>query len=166
MMTWMTIAIIAACVPFGLWLFCYLLGARYIPHNKIGIVEKLWAARGSLSDGQIIALNKEAGFQCEMLRFCPDGEGGPFVGSGATGPDRATGPTDRRNRLPRRRSGHAVGGSASGVVVSNARRYTRRIRRADRASVAGDNPCLSPSPVRAPQHQDEDGCAIHEPLSR
>jgi acetyl-CoA acetyltransferase len=25
-------------------------------------------------------------FQCEMLRFCPDGEGGPFVESGATGP--------------------------------------------------------------------------------
>jgi acetyl-CoA acetyltransferase len=25
-------------------------------------------------------------FQCEMMRFCPDGEGGPFVESGATGP--------------------------------------------------------------------------------
>jgi acetyl-CoA acetyltransferase len=25
-------------------------------------------------------------FQCEMLRFCPDGGGGPFVESGATGP--------------------------------------------------------------------------------
>ena len=23
-------------------------------------------------------------FQCEMLRFCPDGQGGPYVGSGAT----------------------------------------------------------------------------------
>ena len=25
-------------------------------------------------------------YQCEMLRFCPEGEGGKFVGSGATGP--------------------------------------------------------------------------------
>ncbi|HYD07789.1 MAG TPA: thiolase family protein, partial [Reyranella sp.] len=25
-------------------------------------------------------------YQCEMLRFCPDGEGGKFIESGATGP--------------------------------------------------------------------------------
>ena len=25
-------------------------------------------------------------YQCEMLRFCPEGEGGKFIASGATGP--------------------------------------------------------------------------------
>ena len=49
---------------FGAWL----LGVRYIPHNKVGIVEKLWASKGSLSEGRIIAVNGEAGYQTEILR--------------------------------------------------------------------------------------------------
>lgn len=48
---------------------------RYIPNDQIGIVEKLWSARGSLKSG-FIALNGEPGFQPEVLRggmhlFCP-----------------------------------------------------------------------------------------------
>jgi uncharacterized membrane protein YqiK len=46
----------------------WLLGVRYIPHNKVGIVEKLWAGKGSLREGQIIALTGEAGFQADILR--------------------------------------------------------------------------------------------------
>ncbi|MCB1049935.1 MAG: hypothetical protein KDC71_04995 [Acidobacteria bacterium] len=46
----------------------YGLGVRYIPHNRVGIIEKLWAGKGSLSQGKIIALNGEAGFQAELLR--------------------------------------------------------------------------------------------------
>ncbi|HEY5893370.1 MAG TPA: SPFH domain-containing protein [Chthoniobacterales bacterium] len=58
--------------PF-VWILCIpalyvLLGVRYIPHNKVGIVEKLWSFKGSLSEGRIIALNGEAGFQCSLLR--------------------------------------------------------------------------------------------------
>lgn len=41
---------------------------RYIPNNKIGIVEKLWSAAGSLGEGQIVALSGEAGYQADILR--------------------------------------------------------------------------------------------------
>ena len=40
---------------------------RYIPNNQVGIVEKMWAARGSIHSG-FIALHGEAGFQPEILR--------------------------------------------------------------------------------------------------
>jgi uncharacterized membrane protein YqiK len=46
----------------------WLLGVRYIPHSKVGIVEKLWSHKGSLTGGRIIALEGEAGFQAELLR--------------------------------------------------------------------------------------------------
>jgi uncharacterized membrane protein YqiK len=42
-------------------------GIRYIPNNKIGIVEKRISGRGSVKSG-IIALGGEAGFQPSMLR--------------------------------------------------------------------------------------------------
>ena len=45
-----------------------LLGLRYIANNRVGIVEKLWSARGSIPEGRIIALNGEAGFQSDILR--------------------------------------------------------------------------------------------------
>ena len=35
---------------------------RYIPNNKVGVVEKMWSLSGSLKHG-LIALNGEAGFQ-------------------------------------------------------------------------------------------------------
>ncbi|HKP55961.1 MAG TPA: SPFH domain-containing protein [Polyangiales bacterium] len=40
---------------------------RYIPNNKVGVVEKLWSFSGSLQSG-LIALRGEAGFQPELLR--------------------------------------------------------------------------------------------------
>lgn len=46
----------------------WLCGVRYIPHDRVGIVEKLWSCSGSLKDGRILALNHEAGFQAEILR--------------------------------------------------------------------------------------------------
>lgn len=46
------------------WFF----GVRYIPHNKVGVVEKLWSIKGSLAGGKIIALDGEAGFQADILR--------------------------------------------------------------------------------------------------
>jgi uncharacterized membrane protein YqiK len=49
-------------------LFAYWLSFRYIPHNSVGIVEKLWSWKGSVPEGQIIALHGEAGFQAELLR--------------------------------------------------------------------------------------------------
>ena len=46
----------------------WLAGVRYIPHDKVGIVEKLWSPKGSLTGGRIIALEGEAGFQAALLR--------------------------------------------------------------------------------------------------
>jgi uncharacterized membrane protein YqiK len=40
---------------------------RYIPNNQVGIVEKMWAAKGSIKSG-FIALHGEAGFRPEILR--------------------------------------------------------------------------------------------------
>ena len=40
---------------------------RYISNSQVGIVEKLWAAKGSIKSG-FIALNGEAGFEPEILR--------------------------------------------------------------------------------------------------
>ncbi|HXJ59003.1 MAG TPA: SPFH domain-containing protein [Verrucomicrobiae bacterium] len=46
----------------------WLLGIRYIPHAKVGIVEKLWSPKGSLTEGGMVALEGEAGFQTTILR--------------------------------------------------------------------------------------------------
>lgn len=43
-------------------------GVRYIPNNRVGIVEKLWSTKGSVPQGRIMALGGEAGFQAELLR--------------------------------------------------------------------------------------------------
>lgn len=51
-----------------LFLLNLLLGLRYIPHDRVGIVEKLWSHRGSLAHGRILALAGEAGFQARVLR--------------------------------------------------------------------------------------------------
>jgi len=47
--------------------FILLTGIRFIPNNRIGIIEKRWSAKGSLKKG-FIALNGEAGFQPHVLR--------------------------------------------------------------------------------------------------
>lgn len=60
----LAVAAVVAALAVGAWL----LGVRYIPHNKVGVVEKLWASKGSLTDGRIIAVNGEAGYQTEILR--------------------------------------------------------------------------------------------------
>ena len=44
-----------------------LTGIRYIRNDRIGIVEKRWSLRGSVRSG-LIALQKEAGFQPDILR--------------------------------------------------------------------------------------------------
>ena len=57
------LAIIALKVLFVFWLTF-----RYIPNNAVGIVEKLWSRHGSVSEGNIIALEGQAGWQAEVLR--------------------------------------------------------------------------------------------------
>jgi uncharacterized membrane protein YqiK len=61
-------ALIGLGVVLGALLVCELMGMRYIPNNRVGIVEKLWSPKGSVAEGRIIALNGEAGFQADLLR--------------------------------------------------------------------------------------------------
>ena len=43
-------------------------GVRYIPNSKVGVVEKLWSGRGSVTEGRIVSLRGEAGLQVDVLR--------------------------------------------------------------------------------------------------
>lgn len=52
----------------ALIIIAFLAGLRYIPHDRVGIVEKLWSLSGSLAHGRIIATAGEAGFQARLLR--------------------------------------------------------------------------------------------------
>jgi len=45
-----------------------LCGLRIIPNDKVGVVENLWSPKGSVSEGRIIALGGEAGYQVDILR--------------------------------------------------------------------------------------------------
>lgn len=51
-----------------LLVLAFLFGVRYIPHNKVGIVEKYWSFEGPLRDGRLIATHGEAGYQAALLR--------------------------------------------------------------------------------------------------
>jgi uncharacterized membrane protein YqiK len=44
------------------------LTVRYIPNQQVGVVEKLWSSSGSVTEGRIIALEGEAGYQADVLR--------------------------------------------------------------------------------------------------
>ena len=60
--------IIGVSVVVGLIGLFFLSGIRHIPNNRVGIIEKLWSAKGSLGEGEIIAMKGEAGYQEEILR--------------------------------------------------------------------------------------------------
>jgi uncharacterized membrane protein YqiK len=55
-------------IVLGVLLVLELMGWRYIPNNRVGIIEKIWSGKGSVTEGRIIALNGEAGFQDKILR--------------------------------------------------------------------------------------------------
>jgi uncharacterized membrane protein YqiK len=63
---WVGIGVLG--VILGVLLICELIGMRYIPNNRVGIIEKLWSPKGSVADGRIMALNGEAGLQADLLR--------------------------------------------------------------------------------------------------
>lgn len=64
---WGTVLAWMAGISFLVLLFCWLT-LRHIPNNAVGIIEKLWAVKGSVSEGTIIALDDQAGWQAEVLR--------------------------------------------------------------------------------------------------
>jgi uncharacterized membrane protein YqiK len=61
-------ALILLAIVFGVLALCELGGLRYIPNNRVGIVEKLWSRSGSVEQGRLIALGDEAGFKADVLR--------------------------------------------------------------------------------------------------
>lgn len=54
-------------VAIGILALFVFLGIRYIPNDRIGVVEKRWSGRGSVKSG-LIALQGEAGYQPGILR--------------------------------------------------------------------------------------------------
>src|SRR5258706_13767255 len=53
---------------FGIILLLLLLTSiRFIPNNRVGIIEKRFSSKGSVKEG-FIALSHEAGYQPEILR--------------------------------------------------------------------------------------------------
>ncbi len=65
-MLWQILLVLLICIGLALSGLA-LAGIRYIPNNRIGIVEKHWSSKGSVKKG-FIALNGEAGFQPNVLR--------------------------------------------------------------------------------------------------
>ncbi|HEX8198964.1 MAG TPA: SPFH domain-containing protein [Isosphaeraceae bacterium] len=63
---WLVFALVG--VALALMAAVVLSGMRYIPNNRVGIVEQLWSTRGSVSEGRIMALAGEAGLQVDVLR--------------------------------------------------------------------------------------------------
>ena len=61
------LSVIALAVVAAFVLAALMATFRYIPNDRVGIVEKLWSSSGSLKSG-LIALNGEAGFQPRLLR--------------------------------------------------------------------------------------------------
>jgi uncharacterized membrane protein YqiK len=61
---WALVAYALVALVLGTWLA----GVRYIPHDRVGIVEKLWSGKGPLREGRVIALEGEAGYQATLLR--------------------------------------------------------------------------------------------------
>jgi len=62
-------AVVVALVCFlGARLTLGALGVRFIPNDRVGIIEKLWSGKGSVGEGRILAFNGEAGFEAKVLR--------------------------------------------------------------------------------------------------
>lgn len=60
------LAVIGAVLALLVVLFL-LWGIRYIPNDRVGVIEKRWSLKGSVKSG-LIALNGEAGYQPNLLR--------------------------------------------------------------------------------------------------
>src|SRR4051794_40065395 len=43
-------------------------GVRFIPNDRVGIVEKLWSFKGSVTEGRILAFGGQAGYEAKLLR--------------------------------------------------------------------------------------------------
>ena len=51
-----------------LGLLAIFFGVRFIPNDRVAVVEKLWAPAGSVAEGRMIVVDSKAGFQAAVLR--------------------------------------------------------------------------------------------------
>ena len=58
----------SAGVILSVFLVPVLLGMRYIPNDRVGIVERLWSLYGSVREGRLMAMAGETGYQTAVLR--------------------------------------------------------------------------------------------------
>jgi hypothetical protein len=78
--TAITIGVWALKIALVLVIIQGLVGIRYIPHRRVGIIEKLWSLGGSLDGGRILALGGEAGFRGDRsARGRPRGPGSNYA---------------------------------------------------------------------------------------
>jgi uncharacterized membrane protein YqiK len=64
-----TASVVLVVIPLLLlWLAAMFVGAAHIPNDRVGVLEKLWSLRGSVTGGRIIATAGEAGYQAGLLR--------------------------------------------------------------------------------------------------
>jgi uncharacterized membrane protein YqiK len=63
----MSVLALVGYVVFGILVLIMLSGIRFIPNNRIGIIEKRFSGKGSVKSG-FIAVNGEAGYQPRILR--------------------------------------------------------------------------------------------------
>ncbi len=63
----MSVLALVGYVVFGILALIMLSGIRFIPNNRIGIIEKRFSGKGSVKSG-FIAMNGEAGYQPRILR--------------------------------------------------------------------------------------------------
>ena len=77
MMTFTSIALIVGTTTGSLWLAAFgilllltliVFGVRFIPNDRVGIIEKLWSLKGSVGEGRIIASGGQAGYEPNLLR--------------------------------------------------------------------------------------------------
>jgi uncharacterized membrane protein YqiK len=67
-MGWLSTAIVVLVIGLVGTLVIFITGIiRYIPNDRIGVIEKLWSSSGSVQSG-LLALHGEAGFQPELRR--------------------------------------------------------------------------------------------------
>ena len=67
-MGWLSTAMVVLVIGLVGTLVIFITGIiRYIPNDRIGVIEKLWSSSGSVKSG-LLALHGEAGFQPELRR--------------------------------------------------------------------------------------------------
>ena len=58
-----TLVVVGVAVVVGIIALIELAGLRVIPNDRVGVIEKLWSPKGSVTEGRIIALSARPGIR-------------------------------------------------------------------------------------------------------